>query len=289
MASTRQIRRRITASQNISKITKAMEMMAASRMKRAQEQATAARPYARALQASLQKVSQRTDASLHPLLTKHDQGIDVAIVFSTDKGLCGSLNTNLFKALIKWLKAHPNGEIIAIGRKAVGFCRTFGLKMHAQFTDLPDHVTTRDVLPIGALLMNNFLDKKFRSAHILYMDFVNTLSQQLRVVQLLPLSQEETYQEVNMVVPAVDTEYSFEPSAKEILDELLPYYVENFLYQTLLESRASELSARMVAMKNASENAADLVSELKLLYNKSRQASITTELLDITTATLTLS
>jgi len=264
-------------------------MMAASRMKRAQEQATAARPYSRALQSSLQKVSERTDVSLHPLLTKHDQGIDIAIVFSTDKGLCGSLNTNLFKALVKWLKAHPNGQVIAIGRKSVAFCRTFGIKIYAQFTDLPDKVNTRDILPISSLIMRGFLDKEFRSAHILYMDFINTLSQQLRVVQLLPLSQPETYQEVNMVVPTADSEYSFEPSAKEILNVLLPYYVENFLYQTLLESRASELSARMVAMKNASENAADLVGELKLLYNKSRQASITTELLDITTATLTLS
>ncbi len=289
MANTRQIRSRIIASQNISKITKAMEMVAASKMKRAQEQATAARPYARALQSSLQKVSTFTDPSLHPLLTQHAEGVDIAILFSTDKGLCGSLNTNLFKALVGWLKDHPQGEVIAIGRKSVTFCRLFGIPLYAQFIDLPEKVSTKDILPISSLIMREFLDKKFHSVHVFYMDFVNTLTQRLRSIQLMPLAQEDTYEKPTMISPALSSEYTFEPNPEEILSALLPYYIENFLYQTLLEGRASEHSARMVAMKNASENAAELVKELRLIYNKSRQAAITNELLDITTATLTLS
>jgi F-type H+-transporting ATPase subunit gamma len=289
MANTRQIRRRIIASQNISKITKAMEMVAASKMRRAQDQATAARPYARALQASLQKVSSFTDPSLHPLLTQHAEGVDIAVIFSTDKGLCGSLNTNLFKALIQWLKDHPQGQVVAIGRKSVTFCRLFGVPLYAQFTDLPEKVSTKEILPVSSLIMREFLDKKFRSVHILYMDFVNTLTQQLRTVQLMPLARGQELETETMMSPIITSEYTFEPNPTEILDALLPYYVENFLYQTMLESRASEQSARMVAMKNASENAAELVKELKLIYNKSRQAAITNELLDITTATLTVS
>jgi F-type H+-transporting ATPase subunit gamma len=287
--SIRQIRRRITASQNISKITKAMEMVAASKMKRAQDQATAARPYAHALQESLQKVSNNTDPNLHPLLAHHNQGTDIIILFSTDKGLCGGLNTSLFKALIHWFEKHPDGKVIVIGRKGVQFCRLYGFPIYAQFIDLPERVTPQDVLPISSLIIQEFLGKNFRSVHILYMDFINTLVQRLRNVQLLPLSQSEEYRDETMVVPEVKAEYVFEPDPKQILNELLPYYIENTLYQTLLESRASEQSARMVSMKNASENAKELVHELKLLYNKSRQAAITSELLDITTATLTLS
>jgi F-type H+-transporting ATPase subunit gamma len=137
--------------------------------------------------------------------------------------------------------------------------------------------------------MDGFLSGEFRSVHLIYMDFINTLSQKVRTAQLLPLTYDEGYRDATMVVPEIKSEYVFEPSPQEILSQLLPYYLENTVYQAFLESKASEHSARMVAMKNASENAADLVGELKLLFNKSRQASITNELLDITTAMLTLS
>ncbi|MDQ3008875.1 MAG: ATP synthase F1 subunit gamma [bacterium] len=289
MANTRQIKRRITASQNISKITKAMEMVAASKMKRAQDQALAARPYSRALEQSLQKLASNTDHSLHPLLSTHGNGIDIAVLFSTDKGLCGSLNTNLLKAALQWQKLHPNGEFVVIGRKAVAFCRIFGLPIHAQFTELPEVIGPKDMLSVSTLLMDQFLQQKFKSVHLIYMDFVNTLSQQLRSIQLLPLTQNENYQGDTVQFTTTTAEYTFEPNAKAILGDLLPYYVENAIYQTMLEAKASEHSARMVAMKNASENAAELVEELRLIYNKTRQASITNELLDITTALLTLS
>jgi len=285
---TRQIKRRITASQNISKITKAMEMVAASKMKRAQEQALAARPYARALQRSLQTVSAHTESSLHPLLTVNEVGIPIALLLSTDKGLCGSMNTFLFKMLLGWLRDHPNGQVIPVGRKAVTFCRNNGIPLYAQFTNLPDKISLRDILPISTLIMEKFLSGDFRSVHIMYMDFINTLSQRQRMTMLLPIQPDTNYEDQSMITHTLNTEYLFEPSPQEILSNLLPYYLENAIYQTFLEGKASEQSARMVSMKNASENAADLVGELKLVYNKSRQANITNELLDITTAALTI-
>lgn len=288
MANTRLIKQRITSSQNIAKITKAMEMVAASKMKRSQEQATAARPYARALQASLEKVSGHTPADIHPLLTHHEDGVDIAIIVSTDKGLCGSLNTILFKTALHWQKDHPTGEFIVLGRKAVAFSRIAGLKVYAQFTDLPEKISLRDILPLSTLIIDRFLDHKFRSATLVYMDFINTLTQKVRQAQLLPIEQQTGYIDRTMEMPIAESEYIFEPNPKEILGQLLPYYIENTLYQTLLEGRASEHSARMVAMKNASDNASELVGELKLMFNKSRQAAITSELLDITTAALTV-
>lgn len=288
MANTRIIKQRISASQNIAKITKAMEMVAASKMKKAQEQATAARPYSHALQASLEKVSAHTPPGVHPLLTRHETGKDIAILVSTDKGLCGSLNTILFKTALHWQKEHPTGEFIIIGRKAVAFSRIAGLKVYAQFTDLPERISTRDILPISSLVMDRYLAVEFRSVSIIYMDFINTLTQKLRQTQLLPVESEAGYTDETMVSAAAEGEYIFEPNPRAILDQLLPYYIENTLYHVLLEGRASEHSARMVAMKNASENASDLVGELKLLFNKTRQAAITSELLDITTAAMTV-
>ncbi|MBW7956145.1 ATP synthase F1 subunit gamma [Patescibacteria group bacterium] len=287
MANSRQIKRRIGTAANISKITKAMEMVSASKMRRAQQQALAARPYTRAIQNSLKKVAEYTDPSLHPLLATHPSGKDVLIIFSTDRGLCGGLNTNLFKATIQWTKYRDDYEVIVIGKKAVTFAKKMGLTIAAQFTDLPEVVSVAEILPLANLATDGFLHKGFKSVWLLHMDFINTLTQRVKLTQLLPLSA-EMEEEAGVVSPEIHSEYTFEPNPQEILGELLPYYLESSLYQTLLEAKASEHSARMVAMKNASENAKALVGELKLLFNKSRQASITSELLDITTATLTV-
>ncbi|HYD35649.1 MAG TPA: ATP synthase F1 subunit gamma [Vitreimonas sp.] len=287
MANTRQIKRRITASQNISKITKAMEMVAASKMRRAQEQATATRPYSRALQASLSKLGQFSDSSLHPLLAHHETGANAILLLSTDKGLCGSLNPTLFKATLQAYRQFEQPKLIAVGKKAIAFARIFGLELHAQFSNVPERLTNADTIAISTLIMDGFLSHEFKTVHIVYMDFINTLSQKVRLVQLLPLTQDVQADEA-LVSPELKAEYAFEPSPREILSQLLPYYLENSVYQAFLEGKASEHSARMVAMKNASENAAELVSELKLEFNKSRQASITNELLDITVAAMTL-
>ena len=288
MANTRQIKRRISTAANISKITKAMEMVSASKMRRAQQQALAARPYTRGIHHSLQKVAQFTDPSLHPLLSQHETGKNALVLFSTDRGLCGGLNTNLFKTTWQWSKEQGNLEVIVIGKKAIAFARKMGLTIAAQFTDLPERLTVRDILPVTTLVTNKFLEKEYRTVSLIHMDFINTLSQKVKVTRLLPLSAESLQLDTADVRPQLHSEYAFEPNASAILSELLPYYLENTLYQTLLEAKASEHSARMVAMKNASENAKSLVSELQLLFNKSRQSAITNELLDITTATLTV-
>lgn len=264
-----------------------MEMVSASKMRRAQAQALATRPYTNALQESLQRLANEVKTDIHPYLTAHATGIDVAIILSTDKGLCGGLNQNLFKEAIAWQKAHPNSKLVVVGRKAVAFARIYGLDVHAQFTDLPDTISTDDSIAVTTLVSKAFLDQQFKTVSIIYMDFVSTLVQKIRVTQLLPLPKEvsDTLSGEDKEVKA-STEYLFEPSPEAILNDLLNYYIENAVYQSFLEAKASEHSARMVAMKNASENAGDLMQELQLKFNKSRQAGITNELLDITTAIL---
>jgi F-type H+-transporting ATPase subunit gamma len=290
MSNARQIKRRIGSASNISKITKAMEMVAASKMKRAQQQAISARDYALALQDSLHKLASQADPSLHPLLSTHESGLDILLVIGTNKGLCGSLNTQLFKEMSSWFEKHPEGEVIAVGKKIVHFCQMAGFKIHAQFTDLPDKISSSDLAPISALVTDNFLEQKYKSVNVIFMDFINTLSQKSRQISLLPLSEELEEKTVDFqeAQKPIKADYLFEPSPGKILSNLLPFYIENTIYQSFLESRASEHSARMVTMKNASENAHELVGELKLVFNKSRQAAITSELLDIATASLTL-
>lgn len=287
MASVRQIQQRIKAAGNISKITKAMEMVSASKMRRAQEQALATRPYTRALQESLATLGTVINPELHPLLQPHGQGKDVAIILSSDKGLSGSLNPNLFKAMLEWYREQEDPSLILVGRKVVAFAQINNLAIHAQFSDLPDRIGFADTLPITNLIAEGFLAREFRTVSLIYMDFISTLVQKPRTVQLLPLPKTLTMMgEESLAKPAQAKEYTFEPSPKEILNELLPYYLENSVYQAFLEGKASEHSARMVSMKNASENASELKGELTLEYNKFRQASITSELLDLSTALL---
>lgn len=287
MSNARQIKQRIKTAKNISKITKAMEMVSASKMRRAQAQALATRPYTRALQESLQRLANEVNTDVHPFLTPHENGIDVAVVISTDKGLCGGLNQNLFKEAAKWLKDNKDSKLVVVGRKAIAFANVYGLEVHAQFSDLPDTVGINDTVAISSLVSKAFLDQEFKTVSVIYMDFISTLVQKVRTTQLLPLPKE-----VSDTLSGEDkeskesTEYLFEPSPEAILNDLLTYYLENTVYQSFLEAKASEHSARMVAMKNASENAGELMKELQLQFNKSRQAGITSELLDITTAIL---
>lgn len=295
MANERQVKRRIGTAQNIAKITKAMEMVAASKMKRAQDQALAARPYSQALYDSITTISQAAKLTEHPLLSTHAEGMPIALVISTDKGLCGALNTNLTKKLLEWRHNHPNGQVVAVGKKAVLFSRNVGLTVHAQFTALPERLTFADILPITTLVLEGFSTRRFQSVDVLYTDFINTLSQRPKLETLLPLSKllerDVTNLKPDVVEETTETtpkEYLFEPSPKEILAYLLPFYLENSLFHAFLEARASEHSARMVAMKNASDNAKELVSELQLIFNKTRQQGITSELLDIISATMAL-
>jgi len=285
MSSARQIKQRIKTAKNISKITKAMEMVSASKMRRAQAQALATRPYTNTLQESLSKLAATIKTNMHPFLTSHEEGIDVAVIISTDKGLCGGLNPNLFKEAINWQKKHKNGKFIVVGKKAVAFAKIFGLDSYAQFTDLPDVIKASDIIAISSIVSGQYLKQTFKTVSIIYMDFISTLVQKVRTTNLLPLPKLIDDENGSILVKKKDqSEYIFEPSPKEILNDLLNYYLENTIYQSFLEARASEHSARMVAMKNASENAGEITSGLQLQFNKSRQAAITSELLDITTA-----
>lgn len=262
-------------------------MVSASKMKRAQLAALAARPYARALEESLRSIATQNPEYNHPLLSNHAEGRDLLIIISSDRGLCGSLNQNLFKVTTLWLTSHQAGQLVVVGKKALAFAKYMGLDVLATFVSMPDRIETSDLVPLSALIVDRFTRRELRNVELLFADFINTLSQEPKTIALLPIGQLPTGPTSlsNLEQP---NQLLFEPSAQDILDELLPYYLENTIFQTFLESKASEHSARMVAMKNASENAKDLVRELRLLYNKSRQESITTELLDITTATLSL-
>lgn len=288
MANTREIKQRISTAGNISKITKAMEMVSASKMRRAQQQALQARHYAQALTNSLKILTPQIDETLHPLLKNNNSERCLAVIIATDKGLCGSLNQTLLKELVSWIKSHPNSELITVGKKAMLFCQFYGLPIFAQFTNLPDTISVADIQPIITLISNEYTQGKAKLVELFFMDFVNTLIQHPAHSQLLPIEQTVGGENEIETKTSKKSEYIFEPSAQEIFNHLLPYYVENSLFQAFLESRASEHSARMVTMKNASENAGELISELKLIFNKQRQSSITNELLDITTATLSL-
>lgn len=286
MATNRQLKTRIKSAKNISKITKAMEMVSASKMRRAQEQANASRPYALGLQSILRKISSHTDSSLHPLLQSSPTGKDILVIVSTDRGLCGGLNANLFRATSQWLHTHPDAEVIVIGRKAKHFCQISGIQVYAEFSGLPDKIQYNDSLPISGLLLREFLSHAFRSVHVIHMQSITTMAQKPVITPLLPISPAEIEQQ--MEEHSATSEYAFEPSAKEILDWLLPYFVENVIYFSLLEGKASEHSARMMSMKNASDNAKEIVQVLNLEYNRTRQAQITQELQEITTAQLAL-
>ncbi|HSW89656.1 MAG TPA: ATP synthase F1 subunit gamma [Patescibacteria group bacterium] len=288
MAQARLIKSRIKSATNIAKITKAMEMVAASKMRRAQEQALSSRPYTHKLVEMLHTIASFTDSSMHPLLSeaKNLNAPALVVLVSTDKGLAGALNANLFRATLELMLQFKKPHIVAIGKRAKDFALKSGIPMAAQFEGMPDRLTLNDILPITEVFVDGFLKGEFSSIHSVHMQFVSTLTQKPESHQILPVAVTEMDKPVRQAQGK--QEYIFEPNPNEILSLLLRYYIENGFFQTMLEAKASEHSARMVSMKNASDNAKDIVGSLKLEYNKSRQAGITSELLDITTASLAL-
>ena len=292
MSNEQQVKRRINTTKNIAKITKAMEMVAASKMKRAQNQALSARDYFQTLYDSINAIAKTIKLGKHPLLSTHKEGLAMILVIGTNKGLCGALNANLARELLTWRKQHPEGQVICVGKKAVLFVRKLDMTVYAQFTDLPEKVIFADIIPVVELISTGFINHKFCSVEILFTDFVNTLSQRVRLITMLPISQTFESSVIERVTKEQQknkfVEYIFEPSPQEIFNQLLPFYLENTLFHIFLEAKASEYSARMVAMKNASDNASELMDELKLIYNKTRQQNVTTELLDIISATMAL-
>jgi F-type H+-transporting ATPase subunit gamma len=288
MPSTRDIRRRIKSVKNTAQITKAMQMVAASKMRKAQAAAQAGEPYSQLLHKMLVSLRERTDPERHPLLERREGGRELVILLSTDKGLCGGLNTNLFREAVQIDGA--NTDFVVSGRKGVQFLSRLQRTILADFA-LPDSPNFLQSKAMSKFCLEKFLDGSVNRVSVLYPRFVSTLVQVPTRTPILPIAPkdamgDETKAEDNSGEEITD--YLFEPSADQVLDNLLPYYVHFQIYQMLLNARASEQSARMVAMKNATDNAKSLVKDLTLEYNKVRQASITSELLEISTAQMAL-
>jgi F-type H+-transporting ATPase subunit gamma len=285
-ANTRDIRRRIKSVKNTAQITKAMQMVAASKMRKAQIAAMAGRPYADLMNRVLVSLSKRTNPELSPLLEVREVKKELVLVVSTDKGLCGALNTNLLRETLQF-DTQPVGYV-ATGRKAVQYLARTRKELIADF-QLKDAPSLVDTKAISKFLIEKFLSREVDKVSVLYTKFINTLTLKPTVQTILPISPADLPKTVADPASGDDTlEFRYEPSAAEVLAGILPHYLHYQVYQMVLDARASEHSARMVAMKSATDNAKQLIKDLTLEYNKVRQASITTELLEITTAQLAL-
>ncbi len=276
MANTRELRRRIKSVKNTSQITKAMQMVAATKMRRAQSQATSGRPYQENLIATLAKLLPLVDRAAHPLLTGNESETVAVILLSTDKGLVGALNTNLMRTL----SHRGNTVFYTVGRRGRNFVAKTGLRLQADFENL-DTVTFRQAKQLAKLLMDSFNRSEIGQAYLVYPHFVSTIKQEPHTVKLLPI-------DLGSIPEDTAAEFLFDVDYETLLDYLLVHHLEEQIYQALLETKASEHSARMVAMKNATDNALELVEDLTLNYNQTRQAAITTELLEISTAQLAM-
>lgn len=284
MASTRDIRRRIKSVKNTRQITKAMELVAASKMKKAQQLALASRPYAQLMTGMLAALSARVDESFHPFLVQRTIKTRGILLVSTDKGLCGPLNSNLFR-LVTEIKTPA--KYYAIGRKGAQFLARTKRDMVADF-QVNDRVPFADVKVIVEFMMKQFLDGVIDTVEVIYPRYKNTLVQESLVRPVLPLQglrefvvQTSADAGEARAPQTDDREISFEPSAQQVLEALLPFYVNRLVYQLILSAKASEHSARMVAMKTAKDNATKILGDLTLEYNKARQAAITQEILEI--------
>ncbi len=276
MANLRDIRRRIKSVKNTAQITRAMQLVAAAKMKKAQDQALAGRDYSQQLNGVLQDISESFSEATHALLEKRVGSRELVLIISTDKGLCGAINTNLGKIIRK--ETSPDADFVTVGRKLRVMMEKLGRNVIADFS-VKDPVPFADARAIASLLSKQFLDGNYDKVSVAYTRFINTISQQPEVVQLLPVVPPTTHGEATAT-----NDFLFEPSPQDVLGAILPLYINFRVFQTLLEARASEHSARMVAMKAATDNAKKFIKELTLEYNKLRQGAITAELLEITTA-----
>ncbi|MEP6778092.1 MAG: ATP synthase F1 subunit gamma [Chthoniobacterales bacterium] len=285
MANTQDIRRRIKSIRNTAQITKAMQMVAASKMRKAQQHALAGRPYSELMNRVLVSLQQRTDSKLHPLLQIREVKKELVIVISTDKGLAGALNTNLLREAGNF-DSNKTAYVVA-GRKARQFLARTRREMFADF-ELKDSPAFTETKQIAQFATEKFLSGEVDKVSVLYTHFINTINQKPVVRTLLPISSFDLTAKSDGVASDASGDpmigYVFEPTPEAVLDIMLPYYIQYQVFQMILDARASEHSARMVAMKNATDNAQQFIKDLTLEYNKMRQASITTELLEISTA-----
>ena len=279
MASPQDIQRRIKAAKNIKQITRAMQFVAASKLRRAQDSTLAARPYSEKIDEVLADVAAVLGSEDHPLLADPTGTKRLLILITTDRGLAGPLNTNTIRFVAREITEHPGDmAVVTVGRKGRDAMRRSRVPIEAHFAGFGDKPTFADVLPLARLITEDFLSGDYGRIDLVYSRFISTLAQRPVMVQLLPIQ------------PAADTDagipgnqFIFEPSPAAVLEQLLPRYVATRLFHAVLEGRASEESSRMVAMKNATENAGELIDDLTLAYNKVRQSNITREMIEIAT------
>lgn len=278
MANAREIRRRIRSVKNIKQITKAMETVAASKMRRAQQQTLATRAYAEKAAEVLGSLARQTAGGVvpHPLLQQREQRNIALILMTADRGLAGSFNSNMIREAVRWMRQQSaNVSVITVGRKGRDFMLRIGRKIRAEFTPIPDPPSLAATLPISRVALEDFLKGELDAVYLGYTDFQSVLRQVPTIHRLLPVEPVWADQKPTTI------DYIYEPTPEVVLDAVLPRFTEMLVYQALLESVASEHSSRMVAMRNANESAGELIDTLTLTYNKARQEGITRELLDI--------
>ena len=281
MAAGKEIRGKIKSVENTKKITKAMEMVAASKMRKAQERMRAARPYADKVRQITGNLSRANPEYSHAFMRTNDAKVTGYVVVTTDKGLCGGMNTNVLRALTAQLKElQANGfsaETVAIGNKGLGFLNRVGAKVVSSATGLGDTPHLEKLIGPVKTLLDAYTEGRVNAVYVCYTKFINTMKQEAVIEQLLPLNAGDLQDDAG----GRDWDYIYEPDPAAVIDELLLRYVEAQVYQAVAENMASEQSARMVAMKAATDNAGEVIGELKLVYNKTRQAAITKELSEI--------
>ena len=280
MAGSKEIKTKIKSVQNTRKITKAMEMVAASKMRKAQERTRAARPYAEKIRNVAAHLSHANPEYRHPYLVTRDTVKKVGIIVVTaDKGLCGGLNTNVLRMALskmrEWESQGESFEVCCIGNKGLGFMQRLGANVVSHVVGLGDKPHMERLIGALKIMLDGYAEDRFDRLEIFYTKFINTMKQEPVMEQLLPLTGER------LGAPEGSWDYIYEPDAKSVLDQTLTRYIEALIYQAVTENMASEQSARMVAMKAASDNAGSVIDELTLIYNKSRQAAITKELSEI--------
>ena len=285
MAVGKEIRGKIKSVENTKKITKAMEMVAASKMRKAQDRMRSARPYAEKVRNIAAHLGAANPEYVHPFMKSNDVKKTGLIVVTTDKGLCGGMNTNVLRAVTAKLRELQGEgvqtETVAIGNKGLGFLTRVGAKVVSQATQLGDTPHLEKLIGPVKVLLDQYEKGELNAVYIAYTRFINPMKQESVIEQLLPLSAEQMQQETRDSGKQHSWDYLYEPDAQSVIDDLLVRYVEALAYQAVAENMASEQSARMVAMKAATDNAGNVINELKLVYNKTRQAAITKELSEI--------
>ncbi|MFN2520175.1 MAG: ATP synthase F1 subunit gamma [Candidatus Limnocylindria bacterium] len=275
MPSERELRRRVSSVRNIQQVTRAMQLVAASRMRRAQSTVLASRPFEEKLRAVLTELAPYADPEANPLLARREVRRVAMILITSDRGLVGSLNVNMIRAAIRFAEAQPAASYIAVGRKGISSLRRLGRPVVAEFQNMPDRPTTADTNAIARGALDEFRQGNVDEVYLGFTRFVNTLRQEATIRRLLPFIPDEDRGD------APPLQYLFEPDPETVLNAIVPRLIEVSVYQAVLESIASEQSARMVAMRNATDAAGDLIDDLTLAFNKARQSRITKEMLEI--------